>query len=334
MPVVSLIKEDDLIVGAVVRDAETGSEYQVKARAVINATGVFSDAIRKMDEPDAKTVIAASQGSHVVLPKSFLPGDSAVMVPHTPDGRVLFAVPWHDHVVVGTTDIGVDNISIEPVPMDEEIGFILTNAAKYLSKRPSRSDILSVYAGLRPLVKVGDAKSTSALSRDHTILISNAGLLTIAGGKWTTYRKMAQDAVEQAQIMAGLEERPCTTEHLQIHGWTKQTISEPNLRVYGADARAIQELARKEPALAEKLHSELPYIGAEVIWAVHWEMARTVEDVLSRRTRALLLGARASIEAAPRVAELMARELKRGEDWQKQTVRDFQEVAQGYLPPA
>jgi glycerol-3-phosphate dehydrogenase len=334
LPVISLIKEDDLIVGAVVRDSETGSEYQVKARAVINATGVFSDAIRKMDEPDAKTVIAASQGSHVVLPKSFLPGDSAIMVPHTPDGRVLFAVPWHDHVVVGTTDISVDNISIEPVPMDEEIGFILTNAAKYLSKRPGRSDILSVYAGLRPLVKVGDAKSTSALSRDHTILISNAGLLTIAGGKWTTYRKMAQDAVEQAQIMAGLEERPCTTEHLQIHGWTKQNISEPNLRVYGADAPAIQQLARKEPALAEKLHPELPYIGAEVVWAVQQEMARTVEDVLSRRTRALLLGARASIEAAPRVAELMARELKRGEDWQKQSVRAFQEAAQGYVPPA
>jgi glycerol-3-phosphate dehydrogenase len=269
-----------------------------------------------------------------VLPKVFLPGNSAVMVPHTPDGRVLFAVPWHDHVVVGTTDIGVDDISSEPVPMEEEIGFILTNAAKYLGKRPSRSDILSVYAGLRPLVKVGDAKSTAALSRDHTILISNAGLLTIAGGKWTTYRKMAQDAVEQAQTMAGLEERPCTTEHLQIHGWTKQSIPEPNLRVYGADAPAIQELVRKEPGLAEKLHPELPYIGAEVVWAVHQEMARTVEDVLSRRTRALLLGARASIEAAPRVAELMARELKRDENWQKQTIRDFQEVAQGYLPPA
>jgi glycerol-3-phosphate dehydrogenase len=334
MPVVSLIKEDELIVGAVMRDLETGSEYQVRARAVINATGVFSDGVRKMDEPDAKTVIAASQGSHVVLPKSFLPGNSAVMVPHTPDGRVLFAVPWHDHVVVGTTDMGVDNISIEPVPTDEEIGFILTNAAKYLSKRPSRSDILSVYAGLRPLVKVGDSKSTSALSRDHTILISNAGLLTIAGGKWTTYRRMAQDAVEQAQIMAGLEERPCTTEHLQIHGWTRQSIPEPNLRVYGADAPGIRDLARKEPALAEKLHPELPYTGAEVVWAVHEEMARTVEDVLARRTRALLLGARASIEAAPRVAEMMARELKRGEDWQEKTVRDFKEVAQGYLPPA
>jgi glycerol-3-phosphate dehydrogenase len=334
MPVVSLIKEDELIVGAVIRDSESGSEHQVRARVVINATGVFSDGVRKMDEPEAKTIIAASQGSHVVLPKPFLPGNSAVMVPHTPDGRVLFAVPWHDHVVVGTTDISVDHISIEPVPLDEEIGFILTNAAKYLSKRPDRSDILSVYAGLRPLVKVGDAKSTSALSRDHTILISNSGLLTIAGGKWTTYRRMAQDAVEQAQIMAGLDERPCTTEHLQIHGWTKQGIPEPNLRVYGADASAIQELARKEPELAEKFHSELPYTGAEVVWAVHQEMARTVEDVLARRTRALLLGARASIEAAPRVAALMARELKRGEDWQKKTVRDFEEVARGYLPPA
>jgi glycerol-3-phosphate dehydrogenase len=230
--------------------------------------------------------------------------------------------------------MSVDTVSLEPVPMDEEIGFILTNASKYLSKPPSRADILSVYAGLRPLVKVGDSKSTAALSRDHTILISNSGLLTIAGGKWTTYRKMAQDAVEQAETMAGLEERPCKTEHLQIHGWTKQAIPEPSLRVYGADAPAIQEIARKEPALAEKLHSELPYIGAEVVWAVRQEMARTVEDVLSRRTRALLLGARASIEAAPRVAELMAQELKRDKDWQKNTVRNFQEVAQGYLPPA
>src|SRR5271165_4556309 len=283
--------------------------------------------------PEAKTVIAASQGSHLVLPKAFLPGNSAVMVPNTPDGRVLFAVPWHDHVVVGTTDLGVDDITLEPVPLDEEIGFILTNAAKYLSKTPSRSDILSVYAGLRPLVKVGDAKSTAALSRDHTILISNAGLLTIAGGKWTTYRKMAQDAVEQAETMAGLEERPCKTEHLQIHGWTRQAILESNLGVYGADASAIREIARKEPALAEKFHPELPYIGAEVVWAVRAEMARTVEDVLARRTRALLLGARASIEAAPRVADLMAQELKRDGDWQKQTVRNFMEVAQGYLPP-
>jgi glycerol-3-phosphate dehydrogenase len=183
-------------------------------------------------------------------------------------------------------------------------------------------------------VKVGDAKSTSALSRDHTILISNAGLLTIAGGKWTTYRKMAQDAVDQAETMVGLEERRCRTEHFQIHGWTRQAIPEPSLRVYGADAPAIREIAMEEPALAEKIHPDLPYIGAEVIWAVRSEMARTVEDALARRTRALLLGARASIEAAPRVAELMARELKRDGDWQKRTVKEFTRVAQGYLPPA
>jgi glycerol-3-phosphate dehydrogenase len=331
MPVVSLLKSDGLVTGAVLRDLESGREYEVRAKAVVNATGVFSDGIRRMDEPEAKTVIAASQGAHVVLPKSFLPGDSAVMVPHTPDGRVLFAVPWHDCVVVGTTDIPVDEITLEPTPMDEEIGFILTNASKYLSKRPERSDVLSVYAGLRPLVKVGDTKSTAALSRDHTILISNSGLLTIAGGKWTTYRKMAQDAVEQAETMAGLEERPCATDHLQIHGWTRQNIAEPNLRVYGADAPSIREIANTEPDLGQRIHPELPYAGAEVVWAAREEMARTVEDVLARRTRALLLGARASIAAAPRVAELMARELGKDESWKRKSVEDFQKVAQGYV---
>jgi glycerol-3-phosphate dehydrogenase len=244
---------------------------------------------------------------------------------------VLFAVPWHDCVVVGTTDTSVDHIEVEPRPMDEEIGFILTNASKYLSKRPSRTDVLSVFAGLRPLVKVGDAKSTAALSRDHTILISNSGLLTIAGGKWTTYRKMAEDAVTQAETLAGFEERPCQTEHLQVHGWTKQSIPEPNLRVYGADAPAIREIAAADPELANKIHPDLPYTGAEVVWAVREEMARTVEDVLARRTRALLLGARPSIAAAPRVAELMARELGTNGEWTKKAVADYEKVAQGYV---
>lgn len=331
MPVSALLKEEDLIVGAVVRDLESGQEHTVHAKAVVNATGVFTDSIRKMDEPEARSIVSASQGSHVVLPKSFLPGASAIMVPHTPDGRVLFAVPWHDHVVVGTTDVAVENIQHEPTPMDEEIGFILTNAAKYLSKAPTRKDVLSVFAGLRPLVKVGDAKSTAALSRDHTILISNSGLLTIAGGKWTTFRKMAEDAVDQAQTMAGLDERPCKTVHLQIHGWTKQAIDSPNLSVYGADAQGVQDLAAAEPALGEKLHPELPYIKAEVVWAVREEMARTVEDVLSRRTRGLLLGARASVEAAPVVADLIARELGKDKAWQDQAVADYKSVAQGYI---
>ena len=331
LPVISLIKENGLIAGAIVRDGEAEKEHTIRAKVVVNATGVFCDSVRRMDEPDAKTVVAPSQGAHLVLPKAFLPSESAIMVPQTSDGRVLFAVPWHDCVVVGTTDTAVHNIEIEPRPFDEEIGFILTNASKYLSKGPSRGDVLSVFAGLRPLVKIGDAKNTAALSRDHTILISNSGLLTIAGGKWTTYRKMAQDAVEQAATMAGLEERPCQTEHLQVHAWTQQRIPEPMLRVYGADAPAIREIAASDPVLAENIHPKLPYVGAEVVWAVRAEMARTVEDVLSRRTRALLLGARASIEAAPRVAELMARELGTDEVWRKKAVDEYEKVAQGYV---
>jgi glycerol-3-phosphate dehydrogenase len=331
MPVAAIIKENGLVAGAVVRDLESGKEHNVRAKVVVNATGVFTDSVRKMDEPGANSIVTVSQGSHVVLPKAFLPGRSAIMVPHTSDGRVLFAVPWHDHVVVGTTDVAVDTIQREPRPMDEEIGFILTNAAKYLAKAPTRKDVLSVFAGLRPLVRVGDAKKTAALSRDHTILISNSRLLTITGGKWTTFRKMAEDAVDQAQTMASLDKRRCTTAHLRIHGSTKQAIDSPFLSVYGTDAPAIQELATLEPALAEKIHPELPYIKAEVLWAAREEMARTVEDVLSRRTRGLLLGARASIEAAPVVADLLARELGRDEAWKQMAVADYKAVAQGYV---
>ena len=331
MQVISLIKHGELMAGAVVRDQESGKEHEVRAKAVVNATGVFADGIRRLDEPGARTVLAPSQGTHLVLPKAFLPGDSAIMVPNTPDGRVLFAVPWHDHVVIGTTDLAIDDIALEPVATDEEIEFILTSIAKYLHKRPGRGDVLSVYAGLRPLVKVGDVRSTAALSRDHTILISNSGLLTIAGGKWTTYRKMAQDAVDHAETLAGLDERPCRTSHLQIHGWTRQHINQPNFRVYGADAAAVHAITREEPGRVARLHPELPYIEAEVVWAVREEMARTVEDVLSRRTRAILLGARPSIECAPRVARLIAAELGRDEGWERQAVADYCKVAQNYL---
>ena len=203
------------------------------------------------------------------------------MVPNMPDGRVLFAVPWLNYVVAATTDVPMDNITLEPTGTDEEIDFILSNVYEIPERASQAQRRAERYAGLRPLVKVGDAKSTAALSRDHTILISNSGLLTIAGGKWTTYRKMAQDAVDQAETMAGLEERPCKTDHLQIHGWTRQAIREPHLRVYGADASSIRDIAQKEPGLTEKLHPELPYTGAQIIWAVREEMAR------NRRGRAL-----------------------------------------------
>ena len=245
--VTGLLRKNDLVCGARVRDGETGAEFDIHARAVINATGVFCDEVRRMDEPGVKAIITASQGAHLVLPKSFLPGDSAIMVPHTPDGRVLFVVPWHDHILVGTTDIAVDAISLEPRPMEEEIDFILTNSAKYLSTPPKRSDVLSAYAGLRPLVNTSDAKSTAALSRDHTILVSNSGLLTITGGKWTTYRKMAEDAVDHAETMAGFDRKPCVTSTLRVHGWTDQADFRGPSSAGGADAAGIRKLIRGRP---------------------------------------------------------------------------------------
>jgi glycerol-3-phosphate dehydrogenase len=298
---------------------------------VINATGVFTDSILKMDDPDARNIISPSQGVHLILDKEFLPGDSAIMVPQTEDGRVLFAVPWHDKVVVGTTDTPVDEVSLEPRALEEEIGFILKHAAKYMTKDPTRKDVQSVFAGLRPLVKAGDGKNTAAISRDHFLVISESGLVTITGGKWTTYRKMAEDTIGQAILVAGLDDRECVTKKLRIHGWLKNFDPKDPLHFYGSDAVSIQKLIETDPELQEKLHGDLPYTKAEVLWAVRAEMARTVEDVLARRTRALLLDAKASIEIASEVARLMARELGYDANWEKEQTDSYTELAKEYL---
>jgi glycerol-3-phosphate dehydrogenase len=329
--VVSLLKAHGLISGVIARDVETGKEYELRARCVINAAGVYTDAIRRLDEPESAAMIAPSQGVHLVLDKSFLPGDSAIMVPHTDDGRVLFVVPWHERALVGTTDTPIHDLPLEPRALPEEIEFLLRHAGRYLTKDPSTRDVKSVFAGIRPLVKASADKATAALSRDHTILISKSGLLTITGGKWTTYRKMAEDAVHHAAMLAGLEERPCRTEHLHIHGARAQRETAKAFAGYGSDYGAVQSLAQEDETFAQPLHADLPYSRAEVIWAARNEMARTVEDVLARRTRALLLDARASIAIAPRVAALMAKELGQNEDWQEQQVRAYEAVARGYL---
>ncbi|RRJ94675.1 glycerol-3-phosphate dehydrogenase/oxidase [Opitutaceae bacterium TAV4] len=329
--VTGIIKEAGSVAGIEVRDEETGRGFTVRARSVINATGVFVDGIRRMDDPAAKDIVAVSQGIHLILPKEFLPGNAAIMVPKTADGRVLFAVPWHGCVVVGTTDTPLPVHSLEPRALDEERDFVMEHARKYLTKDPTDSDVLSIYAGLRPLVKAGDGKDTAALSRDHTIIVSESGLITITGGKWTTYRKMAEDVIDHAETVAGIDDRRCRTVDLQIHGWTHATIKEPNLAPYGSDAQRISRLIQTDPDLAEKLHPALPCQRGEVIWHIREEMARTVEDVLARRTRALLLNAKASIEAAPVVAALLAKELGRDQAWQDKQVADYTTLARGYV---
>jgi glycerol-3-phosphate dehydrogenase len=329
--VVALTKgPDGFIDGVVAADQETGQEWTIAARVVINATGAFSDSVRRLAEPDVPALIAPSQGIHLVFHHSFLAAPSAIMVPHTSDGRVMFAIPWHGHTLVGTTDTPIATPSLEPLPLETEIEFILETAGQYLLKRPTRTDVLSVFAGIRPLVKSGDGILTAALSRDHTIHFDASGLMTTTGGKWTTYRNMAEHAVDQAADFARLEERPCVTRSLNVHGFHSNADRFGPLSVYGTDALAIQELMRGNASWSEPLHPQLPYCGAEVVWAARHEMARTVEDVLARRTRALFLNARAAEAMAPAVARLMAAELDWPEARQAAEVAAFSALAKGY----
>ncbi|MDE3187805.1 MAG: glycerol-3-phosphate dehydrogenase/oxidase [Acidobacteriota bacterium] len=327
-PATGLLRDDEGYVnGLTARDAETGEELTIPARIVVNATGVFTDSIRRMADPAVEPLMVTSQGIHLVFDRSFLRSDTALMVPRTSDGRVLFVIPWHGHAVAGTTDTPVDAPSLEPRPLDEEIEFILETAGRYLSRPPSRADVLAVYVGLRPLVK-GDGK-TSALSRDHVIHVDTSGLLTITGGKWTTYRHMAEDCVDHAITLGKLRDEPCTTRNLRIHGYLRDSEALGDLEVYGSDADAIHTLAQ-DPALAAQLHPDLPYIAAEVVWAARAEMARTVEDVLARHTRALFLNANAAIAMAEPVAQLLASELGRDKAWIAAQVKEFRALAEQY----
>ena len=321
---------DGTVDGVVARDMETGREFAAAAQIVINATGPFADGLRRMTDPDAQPLIAPSQGIHLVFDRSFLPSDSAIMVPHTRDGRVMFAIPWHGHTVVGTTDTPIEEPSLEPRALDSEVAFILETAGLYLHKAPTRQDVLSVFCGIRPLVRSGDSKITAALSRDHTIHIDPSGVLTTAGGKWTTYRHMAEDTVNHAAELARLPERACVTKELRIHGYHWAAENYGDLALYGSDAPEIQELSHKAPDLAGALGERVPLIGAQVAWAARMEMARTVEDVLARRCRALFLNADEAIRMAPAVAALLARELGQDDAWQRSQVAAFESVARGY----
>jgi glycerol-3-phosphate dehydrogenase len=330
--VTQLIKnEEGMICGVDCFDSENNRSYFIKAKVVVNATGIFVDSINRLDEPKHVNTVVPSQGIHVILDQSFLQGDAAIMIPKTDDGRVLFAVPWHGKVVVGTTDTPVENPEIEPRALETEIKFILNTASKYLSKKPKRKDVLSIFAGLRPLAAPKEKnQETKEISRSHKLIISKSGLITMIGGKWTTYRKMGEDIVDKAILLGGLDTKECVTKNMPIHGYVKNRKM-GHLYVYGSDIPKIMALIGQNPQLGEQLHPDLPYLKAEVVWAVREEMARTVEDVLARRTRALLLDARASIQMAPQVAAILANELGYRRKWQREQILQYTEYANGYI---
>lgn len=322
--------------GVTFYDELNQQEHTVFGTAVINATGVFMNDILSMDHGSTKKFVVPSQGIHLVLDKSFLPSNDALMIPKTSDGRVLFAVPWHEVLVVGTTDTLIENPSYEPIPLEQEVNFILETAAQYLTKKPTRDDVKAVFAGQRPLAAPEkEGQSTKEVSRSHKVLTdATSGLITITGGKWTTYRQMAEDTVEEAlKVHSELGNKPCVTVNLPIHGNipAAQVNLQDHLYVYGSDIPQLRALMTETPEYAQKIHPRLDYTVAEVIWAVRHEMAQTVEDVLARRVRLLFTDARAAIDSAAKVAAIMAKELGKDEMWQQQQVIQFLDVAKHYL---
>ncbi|MCS4225346.1 glycerol-3-phosphate dehydrogenase/oxidase [Sphingobacterium sp. BIGb0165] len=318
--------------GVIAQDTDTGEVFTIQGKAIINATGIFVDDILKMDKPEAKQMVRPSQGVHLVFDKSFLPGDDAIMIPKTDDGRVLFLVPWHNRVIAGTTDTPIDEHSLEPIALEKEIEFILKTAGRYLTKQPTRQDALAVFAGLRPLAApTGNSNKTKEISRSHKVIVSDSNLLTLTGGKWTTFRRMGQDTVDKAIKIGCLPKKESTSATQKIYSAIPTTDRSNHMYIYGSDQEAIHALAQENPVWDEKLVEHLEFKKAEVLWAVRNELAQTVEDVLSRRVRILFLDAKAAITAAPEVARILAQELGKDENWQKNQVENFGKVAKNYI---
>ena len=330
--VVSLEKENGKIKAVTAIDEEEQKQYHLKAKAVINATGVFVDDVLKMDEENALPLVRPSQGVHIVVNKSFLAGSNSLLIPKTPDGRVLFAVPWHEHVLIGTTDTPLKQHSLEPRALEQEIDFILETIAQILKTPPAKKDILAVFAGLRPLAaSQNNDEKTKEISRDHKIIVNASGLVTITGGKWTTYRKMAEDTLSKIMKRKMLPEKKCITRDLKIHGYALPQDAPDSLSFYGADKKELAQLMAINKSWAEPLAQDTDILIGQVIWAVKKEMARTVEDVLARRTRLLFIDARLANKLAPEVAEIMMKELGRDEVWKEKQIESFSKLAEGYV---
>ncbi len=332
MKIAQLLKNDKGdVTGAVLKDQLGKQEYNVTASAVVNATGVFADKILKLDAPDARRSIMPSQGAHLVLDLSFLGGKEAFMIPKTSDGRVLFGIPWQGKLLVGTTDTIRKNPKLEPKALESEITFILDTCKHYLAKAPGRQDVRSVFAGLRPLAAPSEeGAKTKEVSRSHKVAVSSSKLISIIGGKWTTYRKMGEDTIEAVSKIHGLKLKQENSENIPMVGATQKT-HDGHWGVYGSEAGKIKSLIDKDAALGSLLHQNYPYTAAEVVWAMREEMAVKVEDVLARRLRILFLDAKAAAEMAPKVAEIMQEFLKKSDNWAAKQVEAFRALASKYM---
>jgi glycerol-3-phosphate dehydrogenase len=291
---------------------------------------VFADTILQLAEGHSEKTITPSQGIHLVIEKHFFKGRSGMMIPKTDDGRVLFAIPWHDKLLLGTTDTPVENITTEPKALKEEIDFIINHFNRYTAANISYNDIKSVFAGLRPLANVNSKKKTAIMPRDHVIKVLPSRLVHVTGGKWTTYRSIAEHSIDKAIQIAGLNFSACKTKNLKIHGWTAEKIN-THLSVYGVNAMAIKKSMEDDASLSGKIHSLYPYTKAEVKWFILKEMAVTVEDILARRTRLLFLDAKAAMEAAPLVASMLATLTGKDVVWEQAQLEEFNKLARGYL---
>lgn len=322
----------DQIIGVLCRDKITKEHFELMGKVVINATGVYTERVQLMDDENIDINVSPSQGSHIVVDEKYLGKNTAIMIPKTPDGRVLFAIPWHGKTLIGTTDTFTKKITNNPKVNPEEIDFMLETAGRYMEEKPIRKDILSIFAGIRPLVSKGKILDTKSISRSHGISVSDSGLISITGGKWTTYRKMAEDTIDKAILSSELKFNKCQTKDLILDGGENIPENIPeHLKVYGSNLSDIIKIENENPVFKEKIHPDLPYTLSQVVYACKYEMALTVEDVLSRRLRATFLNAKAAIESAEKVAAVMKSVLKKSELWEKKEILGYKKVANSYV---
>lgn len=329
-PVTDFTYQGNRINGVKVLNSLQDQQLEFSAKVVINATGTLTDILLNKAEPQLQhKTISVAQGTHLVFDKAIFNSPHCLVIPETSDGRILFVSPWHDKIIVGTTDVPIEQPSIEPVAQPAEIAFILETLNRYTAKPVTKEQVRSVFCGQRPLVCDPTEKATKKISRKHEILETANGLISIVGGKWTIYRRMGEDTINYAVQRNYLPASQSVTQNFKLFGYSTSVL-ESVLSVYGSQADAILTI-QKQTANFAKIHPDLPYLQAEVIYQVREEHAKTVEDVLARRTHAVLLDAKAARQSAKLVAQLMATELDCDEVWVERQVQAFENFITAYI---